>query len=38
MPYTAPVLLLLVREHEILPALRQGTGYADGWRNADSGQ
>src|SRR4030095_10641608 len=32
------VMLLLVRNGEVLLALRQGTGYADGWWNVPSGK
>jgi mutator protein MutT len=32
------VMLLLMRDGEVLLALRQGTGYADGWWNVPSGK
>ncbi len=38
MTYTSPVdvLLLLVRDDQVLLALRAGTGFADGWWNLPS--
>ncbi len=38
MPYTSiiDVLLLLVRDDQVLLALRSGTGFADGWWNVPS--
>lgn len=40
MPYASvvDVMLILVRDHEILLALREGTGYADGMWNLPSGK
>lgn len=40
MPYTCviDVLLLLVRDHDVLLALRENTGYADGQWNLPSGK
>lgn len=40
MPYTSAVdvLLLLVRDGQVLLALREGTGYADGYWNLPSGK
>ncbi|WP_261554790.1 NUDIX hydrolase [Frankia tisae] len=40
MTYTSPVdvLLLLVRDDQVLLALRAGTGFADGWWNLPSGK
>src|SRR5690606_25225113 len=32
------VLLLLIRDHQVLLALRAGTGFADGWWNLPSGK
>ncbi|MGH8903142.1 MAG: NUDIX hydrolase [Egibacteraceae bacterium] len=40
MPYTSviDVMLLLVRDHDVLLALRENTGYADGQWNLSSGK
>ncbi|HZM76866.1 MAG TPA: NUDIX domain-containing protein [Candidatus Limnocylindrales bacterium] len=40
MPYASivDVLLLLTRDDHVLLALREGTGYADGWYNLPSGK
>ena len=40
MAYTSAVdvLLLLIRDHQVLLALRAGTGFADGWWNLPSGK
>ncbi|MBX6357113.1 MAG: NUDIX domain-containing protein [Micromonosporaceae bacterium] len=40
MAYTSviDVLLLLIRDNQVLLALRSGTGFADGWWNVPSGK